>query len=129
MKKVLIILMIGIFITGCSNHEATNNTNNTYNFISGNEAYKMIRNEDVVIIDVRSKEEFNTGHLENAVNIPHTSIGSEIKSIVNDLNQKIIIYCRSGARAETASNTLVNLGYTNVYTFGGLNSWSYEIVY
>lgn len=122
MKKNLIILISVLFICGC-----TNSNIKSYTSISADKAYQMIRNEDVIIIDVRSKEEYNTGHVKGAINIAHDVIANEIKKVTTDLDKKIIIYCRSGARAETASNVLVDLGYTNVYTFGGLNSWQYEL--
>lgn len=124
MKKIFVMLITILFICGCSD----DNIKSTFTFINANAAYKMIRNEEVIIIDVRSKEEYDTGHLKDAINIPHTDIEKEIKKVVNDLNEKIIIYCRSGARANAASSTLVELGYTNVYTFGGLDSWDYGLV-
>ena len=124
MRKIVICLICLVFITGCTN----NVEKNDFTLINANEAYKMIRNEEVIIIDVRSKEEYDTGHLKNSVNIPHTDIEDEIEDIVKDLNEKIIIYCRSGARANAASSVLAKLGYKNVYTFGGLDSWDYELV-
>ena len=124
MKKFLLCLITLLFICGCSN----SNLKKNYTFITADEAYEMIKNEDVIIIDVRSKIEFESGHLENAINIPHEYIAGKIGSVADDLNQKIIIYCRSGARAEVASTALVTMGYKNVYTFGGINSWNYNLV-
>lgn len=124
MKKILIIITIILFVTGCSN----NSLNNTYITISGDDAYRMMNTKEVIIIDVRSKEEYVSGHLENSINIPHVVIQDEIQNSVNDLNKTIILYCRSGARATTAANILVDLGYKNVYTFGGLDNWNYELI-
>ena len=70
-------------------------------------------------IDVRSAEEFNSGHLQNAVNIPHDQIIEGIKSVSSDKNAPINLYCRSGRRAEVALNELKKVGYTNVTNHGG----------
>ena len=70
-------------------------------------------------IDVRSAEEFNSGHLQNAVNIPHDQIIEGIKAISSDKNAPINLYCRSGRRAEIALNELKKAGYTNVTNHGG----------
>ena len=70
-------------------------------------------------IDVRSAEEFNSGHLQNAVNIPHDQIIEGIKAVSSDKNAPINLYCRSGRRAEIALNELKKAGYTNVTNHGG----------
>lgn len=70
-------------------------------------------------IDVRSAEEFNSGHLQNSVNIPHDQIIEGIKSVSSDKNAPINLYCRSGRRAEVALNELKKAGYTNVTNHGG----------
>ena len=70
-------------------------------------------------IDVRSAEEFNSGHLQDAVNIPHDQILARIQAVSPDKNAPVNLYCRSGRRAETALNELKNAGYTNVTNHGG----------
>ena len=70
-------------------------------------------------IDVRSAEEFNSGHLQNAVNIPHDQIIEGIKAVSSDKNAPINLYCRSGRRAEVALNELKKAGYTNLTNHGG----------
>ena len=72
-----------------------------------------------VWIDVRSAEEFNAGHLQGAVNIPHDQILARIQAVSPDKNAPVNLYCRSGRRAETALNELKNAGYTNVTNHGG----------
>jgi phage shock protein E len=72
-----------------------------------------------VWIDVRSAEEFNAGHLQDAVNIPHDQILARIQAVSPDKNAPVNLYCRSGRRAETALNELKNAGYTNVTNHGG----------
>ena len=70
-------------------------------------------------IDVRSAEEFNAGHLQDAVNIPHDQILARIQAVSPDKNAPVNLYCRSGRRAETALTELKNAGYTNVTNHGG----------
>ena len=72
-----------------------------------------------VWIDVRSADEFNSGHLQDAVNIPHDQILARIQAVSPDKNAPVNLYCRSGRRAETALNELKNAGYTNVTNHGG----------
>lgn len=72
-----------------------------------------------VWIDVRSAEEFNAGHLQGAVNIPHDKIIEGVKAIGSDKDAPINLYCRSGRRAEAALTELKNAGYTNVTNHGG----------
>lgn len=72
-----------------------------------------------VLIDVRSAEEFNSGHLENAVNIPHTQISEKISAVAPDKNTPLYLYCRSGRRVGIAIETLKSLGYQTMYNLGG----------
>ena len=72
-----------------------------------------------VWIDVRSAEEFNAGHLQDAINIPHEQILDRIQAVSPDKDAPINLYCRSGRRAEVALNALKKAGYTNVTNHGG----------
>lgn len=74
---------------------------------------------DAVWIDVRSADEFAGGHVQEAINIPHTDIGAKIAAVSADKNQEIKLYCRSGKRAGMAKQTLEQMGYTNVTNVGG----------
>ena len=73
-----------------------------------------------VLLDVRSPEEYAAGYLKGARNIPHDRIGAEIAAVAQDKSAQIILYCRSGRRANTALETLRAMGYTNVSNYGGL---------
>jgi len=75
--------------------------------------------KSVLIIDVRSAEEYSAGHIKGAVNIPDTEIAKEIENYTKDKSRKILLYCRTGRRAGIALETLTNLGYTNVENIGG----------
>ena len=74
---------------------------------------------NTIIIDVRTKAEFDSGHLENAINIPYTEIGEQIKSVTEDTSKNIIVYCRSGRRSGIARKELLKMGYKNVINAGG----------
>ena len=71
-----------------------------------------------IVIDVRSSEEFEEGHLKNAVNIPHYLIMEKITTYVEDKNSNIIVYCHSGQRAERAQKKLIENGYINTVNAG-----------
>ena len=130
MKKILILIVLScILITGCSNDIDDNNINNTYiEMITTNEVKKIIDNyeehSDTVIVDVRTLDEYESGHIKGAVNVPV----SEIKSIDISKDKKIVVYCRSGSRSNTAAKELITLGYEKVYDMGGINDWKFELV-
>lgn len=129
MKKIVIFIFISlIFISGCG--KENENENISYKTITSEEAFNMMENNlDVLILDVRSKEEYETGHIANSINIPVNEIGNKFKEeVTEDLNKTILVYCRSGARAKQASELLVDLGYKNVIDFGGILNWNYGLV-
>lgn len=132
MKRFFIILFVlTIILTGCNS--MNNNEQSTkeiaYQKISAEDAKKIIDSEDVIILDVRTPEEYNSGHIENAVLLPVTEIPDKAKEILPNKDAKILVYCRSGNRSETAAKELINMGYTNLYDFGGINNWPYEVKY
>ena len=101
----------------------------TYTQISMEEAVAMMNTEnDYIILDVRTPEEFADKHISNAINIPNEVIGTEEIAELPDKEQLILVYCRSGNRSKQASEKLVALGYTNVYEFGGINDWTGETI-
>ena len=83
--------------------------------------------EECIILDVRTEEEFASGHIEGAVLIPDYEIAKRAEAEVPDKDMLILVYCRSGNRSKRASETLASLGYTNVKEFGGINTWEYGI--
>lgn len=102
-----------------------NTKKSTYHKISAEEVKELIKLQ-TVIIDVRTKEEYESGHIENAINIPYDNINS--KTINNSKDTNIIVYCRSGSRSKTAANTLIKLGYKNVYDLGSINNWNESLI-
>ena len=116
-KKIISLLVCILLVTGCDRGSAS------YKTITENIAHELILN-DAIIIDVRSSQEYDTGHIIDAINIPV----EKINSVDYDKEQIIIVYCASGVRSATAADTLVDLGYTNVYNLdGGLINWGSEL--
>ena len=99
-----------------------------YQKISAEEAYEMMASQEVVVVDVRTREEYDVGHSENAVLDPNESIGSEMPEALPDKEATLLIYCRSGRRSKDAAQKLLALEYQNVYDFGGVIDWPYELV-
>lgn len=99
-----------------------------YQKISAEEAYEMMASQEVVVVDVRTREEYDGGHIENAVLVPNESIGSEMPEALPDKEATLLIYCRSGRRSKDAAQKLLALGYQSVYDFGGVIDWPYELV-
>ena len=99
-----------------------------YHKISAEEAYEMMASQEVVVMDVRTREEYDGGHIENAVLVPNESIGSEMPEGLPDKEATLLVYCRSGRRSKDAAEKLLALGYQSVYDFGGVIDWPYELV-
>ncbi|MBE0601680.1 MAG: rhodanese-like domain-containing protein [Firmicutes bacterium] len=100
-----------------------------YHKISAQEAKQVMDSEEnVIILDVREQYEFDAGHIPNATLLPVGSIRALAAEQLPDKNQKILVYCRSGNRSRSAANDLVALGYTQVYDFGGIIDWPYDVV-
>lgn len=115
--------------TAAPTTKTTEMINMTYEQISQDEAKRIMDTEsDYIIIDARTQEEYDEGHIENAILIPEYEIQEKAPELIPDKNALILVYCRSGRRSKIASEALVQLGYTNVKEFGGIIDWEYEIV-
>ena len=88
----------------------------------------MARDDGHVIVDVRRQDEYDAGHIPGAILIPNETIGSDSPEALPDYDQIILVYSRSDNRSKQASEKLAAMGYKNVYEFGGINSWTGEIV-
>ena len=144
LKGLIFLLIISLTLfsscSGNANTEETQNTtidttetsiNNslTYEQISGEDAKRLMDTEtDFIIVDARTEEEFNEGHIEGAILIPEYEISERAEKELPNKEQLILVYCRSGRRSKIASQALADLGYTNVKEFGGIIDWQYEIV-
>ena len=126
MKRLVIVFLIVILLSGCT---ATKEENKImYNKITAEEAKEMIDTQEVIILDVRTQEEFKEKHIEGALLIPDYELANVAKSKLPDKNKKILVYCRSGNRSKSAARLLIDMGYTDVYDFGGIINWPYETV-
>ena len=98
--------------------------------ISPEEAHDWMKSgEDLVVVDVRTQEEYDAGHIPGAVLVPNEEIGDPVPDqLPEDLDQPLLLYCRSGRRSKEAAEKLAALGYTQVYEFGGIQDWPYEVV-
>ena len=100
----------------------------SYRQITADEAAQMMQEETgFVLLDVRTQEEFASGHIPGAICIPNETIGSEEIPELPDKDQLILVYCRSGNRSKQASQKLAEQGYTNVVEFGGINGWTGDL--
>ena len=109
--------------------EETTSNPGSYTQISQDEAKEMMKRDDGhVIVDVRRQDEYDEGHIPGAILIPNESIDTERPAELPDLDQIILIYCRSGRRSKEAAQKLFDMGYTHVYEFGGIIDWTGEIM-
>ena len=127
LKGLIIMLTISLSLFGLTACQSENN--NSYEQITAEQAKAIMDTEDdYIIIDARTTEEFVEGHIENAILIPEYEIADRAEKELPDKEQLILVYCRSGRRSKIASEELVKLGYTNVKEFGGIIDWPYKIV-
>lgn len=108
---------------------ATASETATYQQITQEEAKEMMKADDGhIIVDVRRQDEYDSSHIPDAILIPNESIGTEKPKELPNLDQIILIYCRSGRRSKEASQKLADMGYTHIYEFGGIIDWTGEAV-
>ena len=101
----------------------------TFTNITPEEAKKRLDSEkSIILLDVRTKEEYETGHIKHSILMPVDTLKEEsVKKLANK-EAIIFVYCRSGNRSFTAANILTEQGYNNVYNLGGISNWPYEVV-
>jgi len=117
--KLILVIMILMILSSCGGG---------YSKITAVEAKKMMDNQIVTILDVRTQEEYNSGHIENAVLLPDYEVKAKAENVLKDKNAVILVYCRTGNRSARASRDLISLGYKKVYDFGGIVDWPYKTV-
>ncbi|MBU9739501.1 rhodanese-like domain-containing protein [Diplocloster agilis] len=134
MKKIWIIgfLFLSAFsIYGCSKQQDSQEKTDkiSYQKLTPEEAKEMMdTQDDLVVVDVRRQEEYDEKHLEGAVLIPLDTIADEQPEQLPDLDQPILVYCRTGVRSKASAEKLVDIGYTAVYDIGGIVDWPYDTV-
>ena len=124
MKRIIPFLLSILLLTGCSG----GTSDGSYEQITQEAAKEMMDTQEVIVLDVREQSEYDSGHIPGAVLLPVGSIDEETAAaVIPEKDSTVLVYCRSGNRSKTASSTLAGLGYTNIYEFGGINTWPYGI--
>lgn len=120
MKKFFaLMIFVCMIFSGCGND---------FKNISHDEAKKIIaENPDAIILDVRTQEEYDKKHIPKALLVPIDNLRAGDFSALPDKNKIILVYCRTGRRAEDSAKILIEHGYKNVYDFGGLVDWTGEV--
>ena len=127
MKKLVFLLLAVMLLTACGQN-TENDQGAVYVNITAEEAKQIMDNEEgYIILDVRTQEEYDEGHIPGAIVISHEKIEEKAEEVLTDKNQLILVYCRSGRRSKIAAEVLVELGYTNIKEFGGIIDWPYEV--
>ena len=123
MKKLIFLLLVVMCLVACGQTDEET----VYMNITAEEAKAIMDSQDgYVILDVRTQEEYDQGHIPGAILIPDYEISEKAETVLTDKNQLILVYCRSGRRSKLAAEALVKLGYTNIREFGGIIDWPYE---
>ena len=125
MKYIVTFAFVMLLVlTGCGGPAAEN----AYRQITQEAAKQMMDTQNVIILDVREQSEFDAGHIPGAVLLPVGTITKDTAAaVIPEPDSVVLVYCRSGNRSKTASSALAELGYCNVYEFGGINTWPYEV--
>lgn len=125
-KKIFICTFI-LILTTVLFVSCKDGTESGYMIISAQEGKDMLASDpDILLIDVRTKGEFEAGYIEGSINIPDVELESKIGEIVKDKNTTVILYCRSGNRSKQAALKMIDMGYKKVYDMGGILDWPYE---
>ena len=141
-RKIMLLTMIGLFSVfefSCSktgnekqsltmSKESKNGKKAEYKKITSDEAKKMMETQKVIVVDVRTLEEYTEGHIPNAISVPLETIENEAEAKLKNKDDLILVYCRSGRRSREAALKLIENGYTNVIDFGGIKDWNGEVV-
>ena len=127
MKKLLFLLLAVMLLTACGQAKE-NDWEAAYMNITAEEAKQIMDSEDgYIILDTRTQEEYDQGHIPGAIVISHEEIAEKAEEVLTDKDQLILVYCRSGRRSKIAAEALVEPGYTNIKEFGGIIDWPYEV--
>lgn len=123
MKRMIPFLLSLLLLTGCGGNAA----DGSYQQITQEATKEMMDTQEVIILDVREQDEYDSGHIPGAVLLPVGTIDEETAAeVIPEKDSTVLVYCRSGNRSQAASSVLAELGYSNIYEFGGINTWPYE---
>ena len=141
-KKITMLAIVGLIsVLGIScgrtmnskqvsvdSKEVKNEKKAEYKKITSDEAKNIMSTQKAIVVDVRSLEEYNEGHIPNAISVPLETIENEAETKLKNKDDLILVYCRSGRRSREAALRLIEKGYTNVIDFGGIQDWNGEVV-
>ena len=127
MKKLILTVLAMMLLTACGQNKE-NKQEAVYVNITAEQAKEIMDSqEDYIILDTRTQEEYDESHIPGAILIPHDQIKEKAEALLTDKDQLILVYCRSGRRSKLAAEDLAALGYTNIKEFGGIIDWPYEV--
>lgn len=132
-KILLVAILSCMLLDGCNATDTGKEAGVTmekavYQQVSMEEAMELMKTEEnYIILDVRSQEEYDEKHIPGAILVPNETIGTKDIPELPDKDQMILVYCRSGNRSKQAAEKLTALGYTNIIEFGGINDWPGEV--
>ena len=132
--KIVLLLftfsLIIFFVMGCAKQSAKGDGDKAVGYQKITPAVvkeRLDKGEKLIIVDVRTKEEYDGGHIPNSLLIPYDEIEAKAATLLPDKNASIIVYCRSGRRSEIAAKSLMKLGYTNAADMGAISDWKYGL--
>lgn len=131
MKKMLLLVLAAVLAISAVCFAQSPANAEGYQKITPQQAKARMAEPGVIVLDVRMQQEYDAGHITNAVLLPLPLIeagDAAVAKVLPDKDAEILVYCRSGRRSAIAANALINMGYTNVLDFGGINDWPYEVV-
>ena len=121
MKRLLIIVLLVLLLVGCGKEKGKVTVHLLPN-VDIDEMAVIIESGNYIIVDVRTKEEYDESHIKGAINIPYDTIDENTDL---DKTKKIMVYCKSGVRSNKAYNTLISLGY-DAYDMGAFSDIDLE---
>ncbi len=126
MSLFIILLVVGLVVLFSATQLVKSGGGR--NLITAEDAKTLIGKPDVVLVDVRTQGEYNSGHIKGAVLLPLPQVSVDSEKALGSKDNTIIVYCQSGSRSKLAAMMLQRKGYETVYDLGGINRWPYEIV-
>ena len=98
-----------------------------YRKISSQEAKEMLdKNPEIILVDVRNEDEYAEIRIPGSILLPKDIVEEKAAQTLPDKDAVILVYCKGGGRSKPACETLIGMGYTNVYDMGGIMDWHYE---
>lgn len=128
----IVMVAVAVILCGCGAGDDRNIQEegaSVYMQITAKEAKNMMEEQEgVLVLDVREQSEYDEGHIPGAVLLPVGTITEETAaSVIADKETVVLVYCRSGNRSKTAAQALADLGYSQIFEFGGIRDWPYEV--